>query len=266
MKREVKLLGGNSGCAVAVWRDEDGSFFVRKKSPSLAYNQRLINQQEKQFQFSASSAVKKPKILSKGFEEDLFYFDMEYIKGVPFQSLFVENSVKESLSCLDKILSSFNKSEEREHSEGAKIVNKILGLKKNSNSFGRAIDYCLDFDWGVIKKDECHGDLSFENIIIKDGDIYLIDFLDCFSSSSYLDLSKILKDLVFGWSWRNESFPLVKASIMYEEIRQKLSEEEGVLCEKLMTLHLLRILPYCEKEKDKVFIEKCLAFAERSFI
>ena len=46
----IKSLKGNSGCTLNIFNTPDGSF-VRKQSPSIAYNSRLQHQKQKQKDF-----------------------------------------------------------------------------------------------------------------------------------------------------------------------------------------------------------------------
>ena len=39
----------------------------------------------------------------------------------------------------------------------------------------------------------CHGDLTYENMIIKQNNLYFIDFLDGYVDSKLLDISKIFQ-------------------------------------------------------------------------
>lgn len=74
-------LGGHSGCKILLYEDTD-KVFVRKISGSFDYNTRLEIQAKKQANFM-SAVVKTPKIYSMGYtDEGLFYFDMEYIRGI----------------------------------------------------------------------------------------------------------------------------------------------------------------------------------------
>lgn len=75
----IQEMSGHSGCRVLLCRDGQQSF-IRKKSSSPAYNERLKKQWVKQKLFSAD-AVKTPEVLEAGYEDGLFYFDMEYVSA-----------------------------------------------------------------------------------------------------------------------------------------------------------------------------------------
>jgi hypothetical protein len=77
----VKKLNGHSGCNIELIKEKD-LFFVRKSSTKKSYNKRLEKQMLKQSLFS-SSKIKTPIIYKTGYNKNnLYYYDMEYIKGV----------------------------------------------------------------------------------------------------------------------------------------------------------------------------------------
>ena len=77
----IKTLSGHSGCNLNLYKD-CGKIFLRKDAGNLNYNRCLKKQFIKQRLFDLAH-VKTPQIFNYGInEEDLFYFDMEYINGI----------------------------------------------------------------------------------------------------------------------------------------------------------------------------------------
>jgi aminoglycoside phosphotransferase len=257
----VKPLKGNSGCKILLMQ-KGNDLFVRKSSSSVEYNERLKDQFVKQNNFIDSS-VFSPKTLSSGMHEDLFYFDMEYIQGESLCEFISNRNPNESVALINKIKKIYKTVN---FSEVNRLVNeKISKLKHTSIAYDKILDYCADFDWNSLKISYCHGDLSLENIIIKDKKIYFIDFLDSFVDSMYIDLSKMILDLQFGWSWRfNNNFPFVKNTIILDSIKESLDPTEDSMINRLISLHLLRMLPYCSNNRTKTFIQKSLSTIENS--
>lgn len=66
----------------------------------------------------------------------------------------------------------------------------------------KAIDMLDGHDWSKLTPSICHGDLTLENIIVKDDEVYLIDFLDSFYDSWFLDIGILLQDVQTMWSYR----------------------------------------------------------------
>ena len=58
------------------------------------------------------------------------------------------------------------------------------------------------------KKWISYGDLSLENVIIKEKNIKFIDLSENFVSSYKLDISKLIFDIISSWSFRNTPLSL----------------------------------------------------------
>ncbi len=255
----IKKLRGHSGCEVSLLKKNE-KVFVRKTSNSVLYNDRLIKQFFKQINFNHQDLC-SPQIFDSNFHEGLFYFDMEYIKGQQFHNYVSVNHPNNSFKILQKIFKLYKPTPYPLVS--SLIKNKIQETQKACDgSWGETFDGLYDFRWENLQVSSCHGDLSLENIIIKDGEVYLIDFLDSFLDSSLIDISKILMDLILGWSWRYEGpAPLVQNTILINLLKENLTAPELEICEKLIILHLLRIIPYTQDKKSRGLIVDGLNWA-----
>jgi hypothetical protein len=126
--------------------------------------------------------------------------------------------------------------------------------------------------WTQIPASTCHGDLTLENMIVHEGRLYLIDFLDSFADSWYIDMAKLLQDLVGGWSFRHNpidrNFALRIASLRHnlETALEVLYPGCLSFIRDLYALNLLRILPYSSSPEDRAFIEDRLAAALNDFL
>ena len=99
-------LGGHSGCGIFLYENEDGTSFVRKVSKDLDYNERLKAQYEKQHAFVGGS-IRAPKVLGQGYNEaGLFYFDMEYIRGVTLAEYIKSIEIGKVRSIVDMMVGS----------------------------------------------------------------------------------------------------------------------------------------------------------------
>ena len=98
----------------------------------------------------------------------------------------------------------------------------------------------------------CHGDLTFSNMIISEnGQVCLIDFLETFCESPLQDYAKLIQELNYGWSFRNENgYFKTKAKIACGVIRNNLTIMEAVRikwhrqCKLFELICLARIAPY----------------------
>jgi hypothetical protein len=247
----IQELKGNSGCRVFLIEDESHGLVVRKTSGTVDYNERLIKQFFKQNNF-IHPEVRSPRIFHSGFKGGLFYFDMEYIRGESFYNFISSHSPSQSLEILASIFSIYKSVN---YPEVNGLMSEKIKALKTYNNYEGILNYCANFDWSGVTVSNCHGDLTLENIIIKNNTPYLIDFLDSFVESSFIDISKIFVDLMFGWSWReSNNLPFIKNIIILKELQSSLTAEEREIYKRLIPLQLLRILPYNHDQITEDFL------------
>jgi|TARA_R110002012_G_scaffold306185_1_gene510707 hypothetical protein len=262
---KIKKLTGHSGCQVSLVQ-RDHFAVVRKMSPSLSYNDRIIRQRNKQ-QLFKSDLVKKPMVLDSGFDNNLYWFDMEFIKGPTMAKHILLGNQELVYECFKTIINFINNNMYLDESIENLVHDKIatMSLPQEYKFYS---DYCLDFDWSRINKSYCHGDLTFENIIKSSDNLYLIDFLDSFCNSKIVDYSKLLQDIILGWSWRKEKRkPFIRLIVMYDYFVSVLSELEIEASKRMLVLNLLRIIPYCGQNSESFrFVEDNLKFIKKEII
>lgn len=255
--QDIKYFVGHSGCSVSLVRGEK-YFFVRKISKDASYNYRLYKQIEKQILFH-HPYIKTPEIIKTGYQNDLYYADMEYVPGISLNKYIQEYQPITSLKIINSILNIETK--HRAQINKAALQNKAKEIANKTNDENpHHKKFLLRFiDYYDIPAGYCHGDLSLENVLIYNNDIYLIDFLDAFYDSYLVDVSKIFMDLIYGWSWKNSNdAPFVKNKIILNSLVNRYSKEELEIIKDLISLHLLRIEPYLKNNKDKTFINNCI--------
>ena len=71
-------LIGHSGCDL-IFINSGEKLIIRKISKDVSYNNRLNNQYIKQKEF-VHNQIKAPIVLGSGYVNNLFYFDMYYLK------------------------------------------------------------------------------------------------------------------------------------------------------------------------------------------
>lgn len=262
----VKDLGGHSGCKILLYED-DKSYFVRKISASVEYNERLENQCIKQEKFSNNS-IKTPKVLNKGYENGLFFFDMEYIQGVTLAKYIAKINVSQIEDVVSKIVDNIDYSDASSDCSTI-FLNKLNDLKKktlsfNNNSINEAIEILENYDWSKFACSYCHGDLTLENIIVKNGEMFYIDFLDSFYDSWVLDVGKLFQDVECMWSYRNDNIDMntkIRLIIFKDIIINKLNKIDGDYVKRTyvaLLLHLIRIYPYTNDSNTIDFLDKKL--------
>ncbi|HAI44997.1 MAG TPA: hypothetical protein DCM40_46430 [Maribacter sp.] len=241
-------LKGHSGCKIYLC-EKKGKKFVRKISKSRKYNIRLRKQAEKQNHFR-SNLLKTPEIFDDGIINSLYYFDMEYINGMTFSSFISKNTIQNIDPALDRVLSHIGESASGKKNYTTLIYKKIFDLEEViSCDIGEYKRYCMDYDWSAVPSGTCHGDLTFENIIIYKSEPFLIDFLDSFIDTTYIDLSKMQQDTLLLWSWRNaQAAPIIKNIYIHNRICSSMDKYALGATNRLLVLNLLRILPYSDKK------------------
>jgi thiamine kinase-like enzyme len=96
-----------------------------------------------------------------------------------------------------------------------------------------------------------HGDLTFENIIVFNDELYLIDFLDGYVQTPLVDISKLYQELYLNWSSRDSQSPFI-VNVRNHQLKKVLDDFVIEMGYDKMTIRLhivitmLRILPYAK--------------------
>ena len=256
-------LGGNSGCKIFLAEDSNNhSIFVRKISADVSYNSRLELQARKQMDFKSDSAS-APEIYAMGYTpQGLFYFDMEYIRGITLaeymKTIHVSSIHGIAEAVMDCIIPSGNKGS---NADIQAFTEKITSLQDrlsgmNNTVIDRAVNLLSCHDWNNFYATPCHGDLTLENIIVKNGRLYLIDFLDSFYDCWMIDAATLFQDSWLMWSYRNEAQDIntvIRLIVFRDIMEDMITEKAGSNITReiyfALLLKLIRIYPYA---KDKI--------------
>jgi thiamine kinase-like enzyme len=242
-------LVGHSGCEL-VFLKKDDKRIIRKISRDVSYNQRLELQCLKQKQFF-HRYIKSPKVLDSGFINNLYYFDMEYINGLKFNDFVRTKNFCDIKAIFDILLNFiFENFSNLHENKTSVILEKIASIEISNLIDVNSILHLKSLAEHPVNIGYCHGDLTFENIIISDNNIFLIDFLDSFIESPIIDISKLMQEFDLNWSNRNDStltnLSVIRNIFLKRMLINKLSNydinENSVLLQNKLTL--MRILPY----------------------
>lgn len=266
-------LGGHSGCQIFLIEEDDGSVYVRKISKDKEYNSRLKIQSEKQASFSGDP-IKAPKVLNTGYTDaGLYYFDMEYIQGVTLAEYIKTMEIGKVKGLVEALVSSLVPQKQveisKEQQEKVKIVfdKKITDLHNKLYGNNKVVDQALcllgKHDWSRLVPSQCHGDMTLENIIVKNDRLYFIDFLDSFYDSWFLDIGTLLQDVQVMWSYRFQNEVsmntvlrlIVFRDLLLDEIR-KLDVEYILEIYYSLLQKLIRIYPYTTDELTYNFLNE----------
>lgn len=268
MEKIVKNLGGHSGCKISLMKKND-RFFVRKISSSYEYNERLLLQINKQKSF-VSKRVRTPMVYAEGTLRDgLIYFDMEYIQGITLAKGIGTYNISQMCDLVECIMDIFElESVETVQKSPELIFQKKLDILKsdladiNNSIVEAAISYLEKTDWNAIPVTRCHGDLTFENIIMRNGHLYIIDFLDSFYDSWMMDASTLLQDSLMLWSYRGQKeidtnlrIKLMVFKDILEARIKEISPKYVWDIHKLLLLKLIRIYPYVKEDFEREYLD-----------
>lgn len=275
------LIKGHSGCEINVIQ-EGHILKVRKSTRNKSYFPRLLLQAQKQKRFRETHIrnIVTPAIhkIEESGIECAFY--MDYIYSLNFVEYFEQSSPQKLQHFIHHLIELIDweiKNSPIKDIPASWIQNKFESVSNNikNNPSLKSIEHIdnilIDSDkvFSEVKDlrlpiGECHGDLTFSNILFNEEQIYLIDFLDSFIESPLLDMVKIRQDSVHGWSYLMYSshYDNVRHFITLNHIDQKLNDffskyswyEEYYGLFQL--LNFLRILQYAKSEKVVKYLLK----------
>lgn len=261
----IKGLNGFSGAHIFLGL-HNNNWIVRKIAKDANSSVRLKAQAEKQKQFSLLSLknIKTPLILNEGYINNIFYFDMEYIDGINIFE-YLNNCNDHKLNDFTINISNYirylSKTQSLSFDFKNTLISKILDISSKTKYLSKNITNILiknTENIENIKSTLCHGDMTLENMIIKNDTIYLLDFLDAPFDHYWQDISKIYQDLEGMWYDRNhiyfedEKRKYISDKLFKEinKISPKYKENHNFMC----AMNFVRILPYTTNEKDKDFV------------
>jgi hypothetical protein len=263
------VLKGHSGCRLELIQSSEHQI-VRKISKDASYNARLKKQAEKQRDFFHPKFC-TPKIFGEGFQGELYYFDMEYIHGQSLVELIETFSVAEIKGVVQQFIDLSNM-EFTTYNQGVSIFDaKIRELAifegGSPDYFKTALTYLSQHPPKVHFTSRCHGDLTFENIIVSNGRYYLIDFLDSFYDSWLIDMAKLLQDVECFWSFREQKkisenlhlrLMLFRNELLLALMSLTHGHEIVDSTHRFLLLNLLRICPYAVSSATKEWLGKAI--------
>lgn len=260
-------LGGHSGCKILLCEKNNNEIFVRKISSDKNYNKRLAVQAKKQETYSNPN-IKVPKVLQTGYTDDgLFYFDMKYVQGITMAEYIKTIEIGKVRSICESIVNNIvSRDSENTDVDESIFTTKIASLKEklqpqNNPVINDAIELLNKHSWKRFRKTQCHGDLTLENIIVKDNQLYLIDFLDSFYDCWIMDISTIMQDVQTMWSYRHDEEAeintklrlLVFRDILMDTVK-RVSPEDYLEVYYALLLKLIRIFPYTKDKETYDFL------------
>ena len=256
------LKSGLSGCKLELLDNSS----LRKYSSSMEYNSRLSSQIEKQKLFSnfILKNIDTPKIYDIN-QNELYYFDMEYIHGESFYDYFMTSTIFDIEFVIQSLVEYFNffSSNIRCINVQDQVLLKLYSLQNKTN-----YKEYLSFLYSYVKNTEiivpktfCHGDLTFANIIFHKNRLFFIDFLDSYIDSFYCDLVKLKQELYYFWNLRVQNKMNLRMVQIYKKIWDTLSckYEKSIQTDEfeiLDVMNTLRLEPYLTNDNQRFTLNK----------
>ena len=255
-----KLETGLSGCSLELINDR----VLRKHSPSIEYNSRLLMQAEKQKVFS--NRIYKNVDAPKVYDIQSDYFDMEYIPGNTFSEFFSTSSVNDVEFVVQTLFDYFDSliSTSRMVDATDKILKKLDSLKEKTfhKEYIEFLRKYVESNKIIVPHTFCHGDLTFSNIIFHKNRLFFIDFLDCYVDTFLSDLVKIKQDLDYFWALKTWNVHTHRLEQIYRfawnELENRYSSFMYEPFDILDVMNILRIEPYLTSEDQRVILDRII--------
>lgn len=255
-----KLETGLSGCSLELINDR----VLRKHSPSIEYNSRLLMQAEKQKVFS--NRIYKNVDAPKVYDIQSDYFDMEYIPGNTFSEFFSTASVNDVEFVVQTLFDYFDSliSTSRMVDATNKILTKLDSLKEKTfhKEYIEFLRKYVESNKIIVPHTFCHGDLTFSNIIFHKNRLFFIDFLDCYVDTFLSDLVKIKQDLDYFWALKTWNVHTHRLEQIYRfawnELENRYSSFMYEPFDILDVMNILRIEPYLTSEDQRVILDRII--------
>lgn len=268
------MLRGNSGCDISVI-ENSGRLIVKKTSRDERYNDRLYRQYVKQKGFT-SSVFSPAETYGFALEDGRASFTMEYLNGMTMAEALRTLELSQVPGLGSVMMSVIPRDIRRCESANGAFRDKLASLEKDRRMdrfpVSNAFQQLRRFDWSWASGSPCHGDLTFENMILKDGHIYLIDFLDSFYDSWVIDVAKMLQDAELGWHYRYEGLLnnnlsirllCLKESMLAAISAHPMGRQIFETVYHTLLLNVLRIIPYCKDDVTKCWIDRQITYLTR---
>jgi len=192
---------------------------------------------------------------------------MQYIPGSTFVDFFSNSSVDSLINTSDILINfiKINLKESKIIKINEQVIEKIRSLSeqsKYSDICTSLVNYLETTDLQV-PISYCHGDLTLNNMLFVDSEIYLIDFLDSFIDSPIIDLVKLKQDLVYSWSQELQKIRKTRMisafKFLWCTIEDSFKDLTFSKTFKVMeVVNFLRIEPYVASEVEGKLLDKII--------
>jgi aminoglycoside phosphotransferase (APT) family kinase protein len=271
---EVVPLAGFSGASIAILRRSGQASFVRKAANDLESNAGLIAQARRQLwlRTQLEGAVNVPAVFEQGEIQSLCYFDMEFVRSRDANSFLISANFRELSEFAERVEEMIKcMSQKSLIGEAAEPTlepfrTKLAEISKRTDGrfdalispIEEAIDHLPRFSSDPIPT-VCHGDLTFENILVSARrDLWVVDSISSPIDHYWMDWAKLFQDCEGRWHIHREK----KLSIgvtrwlrnRWFSYAVRLAPDYAARHYILLSLTFARILPYAKSRADLDFV------------
>lgn len=271
--QQVIPLAGFSGAAIALLRNPGGAQFVRKAAMTSEGNGALHAQASRQrwLRSRLAGAAEVPEIFDEDEVEGLYYFDMEFVPSRDANAFLATASlsdVQNFAASVEHLIRQL--SECPSPTESAPTIQPLI-LKiaeidtRTAGCFAALLEplrdmiVASDFSTGTAHATVCHGDLTFENILVgAKHRLWLIDPIQSPLNHYWFDWSKLFQECEGHW-YLHRRKPISTGVVHWLRNRWhrtavELAPGYASWHYLLLALTFARILPYARTEADIGFV------------
>lgn len=280
---------GHSGCYVDIKQSDDG-ITIDKYTRQEKYFSRLCSQMNKQINAYYNNSIDNIIIPDVRTIDDSWAGElhtiMDYVYGKNFISFFeyadkftIDNFIRTICHFVDNEI---NECDTMESFTTNDMYEKWVSVKNNINN-NNIIEHISDANervfydrtlYGIMTRCNeifvpdriykkfpigiCHGDLTFSNIIFRDNEYGLIDFLDSFIESPIMDIVKLRQDSKYMWSvlmYTGDSYDMTRYNIICNYIDKRIDDHYrkydfyNETYKDFQLMNFLRILQYGKDDR-----------------
>lgn len=271
---EVVPLAGFSGASIAILRRPGGTSFVRKAAKATETNSALRAQASRQswLRNQLDGAAKVPAVLEESEIDGLYFFDMEFVPSRDANSFLVSASffeIREFCERIQELMARLSQlSLEGTARDPSLDPFKAKLTEISERTAGRfdgllapireAIDQLPCFATNPVPT-VCHGDLTFENILVNARrELWLIDAIPSPIDHYWMDWAKLFQDCEGRWHIHRAKKLSVGVTRWLRNrwfsYAVKLAPDYAARHYILLALTFARILPYAKNRADLDFV------------
>jgi hypothetical protein len=268
-------LPGHSGCSFT-FNDEQGLVVKSTKGSNYPTDrfERQINKQKKFCEEHIGEHLHKaPHVFGTYIEDGHISATMELVDGLdPIEFLLNASGTQllEFFTIVTELINNYLNQSQYEEVSLEILMDKFESVCDNIDETDKTLLTALwvekympqGINHLMIPVGPCHGDLTLSNMIIRQDNIVVFDFIETYLDSPLQDIVKLRQDTEFGWTLHRYPNSLTNKEVAnvfsrlhaFDNYLQLVYPMDQWYYETFQFLNLVRILPYCKDQKTKDWV------------